>query len=226
MSQLESAGDTSALVDRVSPPVVALDLISAFPDAVLCAAYLLTWFYPTALGPRVLAFLVMVALLEFVVMHSAPFSGLVALSALRRSIKVLALGGLGALYMLFAWSFSASFGTMWGAVSFFGLMLNRVLGVLIGQVPRGEQTTFMGAMWVICGVTYLFGIAFAAMAPIPRFGITDAVIESQHFTVGGLLTEQPHRTMAFGALYFGVVALWELTGRGIVHRMRRARTRP
>jgi hypothetical protein len=57
------------------------------------------------------------------------------------------------------------------------------------------------------------------VAPIPRLGVTDAVIESQHFTTGGLLTEQPHRALAFGTLYFGIVALWELSGRRVVQRL-------
>jgi hypothetical protein len=158
-------------------------------------------------------------------MHSAPFYGIVALWEMKSYTKVLALIGFGAFYMLFAWGFADAFDSMWPVHSFFGLLLNRMLGILEGAVPRGAQATYLASVWIISALAYLGAIFITALAPIPRVGITDAVIRARNFTTGGLWPEQPYRAIAFRALYFGIVGLWEVVGRRTIIRRACAKRR-
>ena len=179
-----------------------------------------------AIDPLMVKRLTALTLLEFIVMHSAPFSGIVALSEMKRHLKVLALAGLGAFYMLFAWGFALAFGSNWPLYSFFGLMLNRLLGVLVGAVPRGAQAMYLGSCWIVGALAYLGAIFFTAFAPVPRLGISREVVAAQHFTTGGIWPEEPYRALAFGAIYFGIVAMWEVVGRGrMVERAARQQRR-
>jgi hypothetical protein len=161
----------------------------------------------------------MVILLEFIVMHSSAFVGVIGFSDLSRTRRTLAIVGLSAFYFLFAWGFSAGFESNWPMLAFFGLTLNRLLGTLIGQAPEGAEQVFVASSWVISGVTYLLGVTVTALSNVPRLGITDQVIRDQGFTSGGLFTEQPHIPLAFGALYFSVQTLWSLLGRFTIVRV-------
>ena len=81
-------------------------------------------------------------LLEFIVVHSAAFTGQVIVGAAARAAKVRSLVGMGLFYSLFAGGIGAAFHTAWPLVAFWLLMLNRMSGVLLGQavelVPGAE----------------------------------------------------------------------------------------
>jgi hypothetical protein len=173
---------------------------SALPDFLLSAVCLYTWPHPMTFDPQLVKRLTVLTLLEFVIVHSAPFTGLVALSELKTILKTAALVGLGAFYMLFAWGFSVGFDSNWPAIAFFALMLNRLLPVLLGAVPSSAQKTFMATCWGLGVVAYLGTIFAAALLPIPALGITADVIAAQHFTSGGMWPEQPYRALFMGTV--------------------------
>lgn len=204
---------------------LAAGVFSALPDILLAGFFVFTWVNPLAFDTLTVKRLTALTLLEFIVMHSAPFSGLIALSPMARKTKVFALLGLGCFYMLFAYGFAKAFDSSWPVYSFVGLMLNRLLGVVVGAVPRGAYAGYLTSCWIVGALTYLLAIAFAAVAPLPRLGVTPEVVAAQHFVVQGLWPEQPHRALAFGAIYFGVVAVWEIVGRGIIIKRVAARAR-
>jgi hypothetical protein len=181
-------------------------------------AFIVTWISPYTLGTRAVWHLSMVILLEFIVMHSSAFVGVIGFSELSRTKRTLAIVGLSAFYFLFAWAFSVGFESNWPMLAFFGLTLNRLLGTLIGQTPEGAEKVFVAGSWIISGVTYLLGVALTSLASLPRLGVTDEVIRAQGFTSGGLFTEQPHVALAFGALYFTVQTFWSLFGRFVILR--------
>lgn len=185
-------------------------IIAALPDFILAGLFVYTWLHPMALHPLMVKRLVGVVALEFIVVHSAPFAGLVATSDAAWPKRIGALIGLGALYMLFAWGFAVAFDSSWPMVAFFALMLNRMLGVLIGAVPGESQKKFMASCWVVGAIAYL-GSTFATVAtPLPTLGVTPAVIAAQHFTIGGIWPEQPYRALALGAMYFTLVGVWQI----------------
>src|SRR5262249_56195850 len=59
------------------PPMTG-GALSAVPDFGFAGACLVTWFRPTAFGNRMVHHIAMVMLLEFFVVHSAGFMGVVA----------------------------------------------------------------------------------------------------------------------------------------------------
>jgi hypothetical protein len=196
-------------------------IFAALPDFIIAGLFVYTWLHPMGIHPQMVKRLVGVIALEFIVVHSAPFTGLVASSDLPWPKRIGALVGLGALYMLFAWGFSAAVDSSWPMIAFFALMLNRMLGVVIGAVPSDAQKYYMASCWIVGAIAYL-GATFATVAaPLPSFGITPAVIAAQHFTVGGEWPEQPYRAIALGALYFTIVGIWQIAALPLSLRLAR-----
>lgn len=198
----------------------AAGVFAAGPDLLLSAVFVYTWFSPMAFDPQMVRRLTAVVLLEFVVMHSAPLSGMIALSGAARSRKAMALVGLGAFYLMFAGGFALAFGSLWPVVSFVSLMLNRLLGVLVHAVPQGAYARYLGSVWVIGAVTYILGVALTAVLPVPPLGVTPEVVAAQQYNMRGLWIDQPHRALAFGAFYFAIVGVWEIVGRVWIVRER------
>ncbi|MCC6930010.1 MAG: hypothetical protein IT359_13590 [Gemmatimonadaceae bacterium] len=187
-------------------------VLSAIPDFLLAGVCLFTWLRPMAIDPFLVKRLTTLTLLEFIVVHSAPFTGIVVLSDMKRVRKVGAVAGLGAFYMLFAWAFSAGTDSNWPMVAFFALMLNRVLPVLAGAIPSEAQRTYMATCWGVGVVAYLVTVFMAVLLPIPALGVTPDVIAAQRFTSGGLWPEQPWRPLFMGTVYFTLVGTWEIAG--------------
>ena len=123
------------------------DVLSALPDFCLPATFLITWVRPLAFGDRMVAYLMLVMLLEFIVVHSAGFMG------------------------------SAAMGS--------------------GDRRKGA-------------VFYLVFVGITTVLPLPKLGITAAVVSAQELPGEGLWIEQPHRVIAFGFLYFSAWGISEL----------------
>jgi hypothetical protein len=187
-------------------------LLAVAPDLGLAAVFLFVWLAPVELPEGVVGGLTLVMLLEFIIVHSSAFMGQVLFGSAPRPRKAALVLGLSAFYTLFVGGFALAFKTWWPLVSFWGLQANRLLGVLVGQPPSGEEKAFLGRTWV-AGVMFYLGGAFATiLLPIPRFGLTPGVVAGQHLTGGGLWIDEPHRAMAFGFLYFAATAISELYG--------------
>ena len=77
------------------------DLFSSIPDFALAGVFLLTWVAPTALGDRMIGYLMLLKPLEFLNVHSAAFMGSVILRPLSRGKKTLGVIGVGSFYTLF-----------------------------------------------------------------------------------------------------------------------------
>lgn len=204
----------------------AAGAFAAFPDLLLSGVFLWTWLAPQAIDDQMVKRLCALMVMEFIVMHSAPACGWVMLSPVSRPRKAVLLSLLGAFYMLFAWGFSEAFEAAWPLYSFFGLILNRLLGVLVGAVPHGAEAKYVISVWIIGAVSYILGVAFTAVLPVPALGVTPEVIAAQHFTASGLWIAEPWRALACGALYFGVVGVWEILGRAFFLRAAPAMRHP
>jgi hypothetical protein len=151
-------------------------------------------------------------LLEFIVVHSGGFMGVVMVGPLPRERKLASLFGLGAFYTLFVGGFALAFKTWWPLASFWGLMLNRLMSALVGQAPSGDEIALAQRGWAAAGLFYL-GFAFlTTFLPLPRLGLTPSVVSAQDLPGSGLWISQPWRVMAFGFLYFAATGLSELVG--------------
>jgi len=121
-----------------------------------------------------------------------------------------AIVGLGLFYSLFVAGFALAFKTWWPFVAFWVLTANRLLGILVGQAPEGEEKALIQGGWAVTCVTYLVFVFATTLLPIPTLGITDAVVARQDLPGSGLWVDQPHRVIAFGFFYFATVGWSEL----------------
>jgi hypothetical protein len=187
-------------------------LFNALPDFTFAGVFLVTWIAPLTLGDRMVKWLLLVMLMEFIVIHSAAFMGNVALAhsdRLKRSMGIL---GFGVFYTLFAGGFSLAFRSWWPITTFWGQTINRLLGVIVGQVPSEDQKAFIMRGWAASGIFYLLGCMVTLLLPVPRLGLTAPVVAAQHLTGGGAWVDQPQKVIAFGFLYFSLMGWSELYG--------------
>ncbi|HEY6784664.1 MAG TPA: hypothetical protein VI159_06905 [Gemmatimonadales bacterium] len=186
--------------------------VNAAADFGFAAVFLITWIVPNTFGDHTLRFLMLVMMMEFVVVHSSAFMGNVMISRANRGAQATALAGFGVFYSLFAGAFALAFKTWWPITMFWGQTLNRLLGVLFGQVPDEDQKAFIQRSWIASVLLYLLGAFVTIVLPIPRLGITSSVIAAQQIHSSGLWVEQPQRVLAFGVMYFLLTGWSDLKG--------------
>ena len=182
----------------------------AVPDLALSFVFLAIWISPESLPEKTISRFMLIMLLEFIIVHSSAFMGVLAVSDQDRAKKVTGLFGLGLFYTLFVGGFALTFHSWWPLGSFWMLMLNRMLGVLFGQAPVGRAKEYVMASWAASAAFYLGFVFLTTLAPLPSFGITPAVVSAEHLPGSGLWISQPHRVIAFGFLYFLAQGIWEL----------------
>jgi hypothetical protein len=197
--------------------------LSALPDFLAAATFLITWIAPTTFGEKMVSHLVLVMLLEFLVVHSAGFMGVIVYGDGSRAHKLGMVGGLTFFYLLFAAAFGFSFGTWWPVQALIVLTLNRCSPLLLGPLPERDQMMSVTAGWAVGVVCYLFGAFATIMPPVPPLGITPEVVAAQGFTSTGLWIDEPWRPIAFGVVYFALQGLWELASGLFLARRTRIR---
>lgn len=181
--------------------------IAALPDAISSAVFLAVWIAPGLLGAVWVKNLMVTMLLEFLTVHSGGFIGTtVANPDASRWTKTKVVLGFGCFYLLFAGAFSLAFEAWWPLLVFGWLLLAKLGVVWLSPVPttqeQARQTTFTG--YAIGG--YVIGVMLTSILPVPQLGIDDAVAAAAAIPGSGLWVDEPHRVVAFGALYFGFMA--------------------
>lgn len=189
-------------------------LFSAIPDFGLAGFFAISWIAPSSFGSHLLKRLELIMLMEFFILHSSAFLAFAMTAPQRRTTRVLAVTGLGLFYTMFVGSFALSFGTWWPLVSFWMLLVNRMLAIVFGPPPRMGDFGFIVIGWAVASACYLGYALLTATAPIPRLGVTAAVQAAQPISVGGLWGEEPWRVIAFGTFYYATIGVTELFGLG------------
>jgi hypothetical protein len=185
-------------------------LIQAVPDLGLSAVFLITWLKPDTFGPQFVKRLVLVMLLEFLVIHSAGFMGAATISAGSPVKRLLVILGFGLFYSLFTGAVSLAVHTSGPFISFWILVANRMLGVVVSPAGDLKAAKVVMSGWALTVAAYLGCCFLTVLVPMPRLGITADVITRQDFTGGGLWIDQPQTAIAFGCFYFLVVGLGEM----------------
>jgi len=201
-------------------------LLNALPDFGFAAVFLVTWVAPTAFGDHVVRSLFAVMLMEFIVVHSSVLMGTTALKAASRASRAGVIAAFGLFYSLFAGGFSLAFHSWWPLASFWGQTINRLLGVLLGQAPDGDQRALLQRGWTVAVVLYLVLCMATVLLPVPALGITPAVAAAQQIPGRGLWVDRPEKVIAFGFLYFLLTAWSEMGGHAWVKPPRGAATAP
>lgn len=143
--------------------------------------------------------------IEFAVVHASGFLALPWVAQWKK-VRVRAAYALGliALYTAALGIVAAAVGGWWPLAIFWGLMLNRLLAVIVGDLPDDQAFTAWAMTWA--GTTTLYVGAILV----------------------GIFAGPSNETKAIviGFVYFTMVGLSELTGWGWVHRwMHNARAR-
>jgi hypothetical protein len=216
--------DPHSASDAPAPPLgIPLPaLAAAIPDLAIGFVFLFAWIAPRTLQLSLVSGLVGVMVMEFIIMHSSAFMGLTMFKSGHRRARALSLLGLGAFYSLFVGGFALAFHTVWPLVSFWGLTLNRLLSVLLGQAPSGQEQLFIRKGWAASALFYLGFAGLTIVPPVPRLGLTPDVVQALHLPGSGLWISEPWRVLAFGFLYFTATGISELYG----HRWIRDRDIP
>jgi hypothetical protein len=187
------------------------NIAAALPDFGLAWAFLRTWRYPYAFGDRAVRYFLYLVLLEFIVVHSTGFLGMVSIARIDRKKKVLLFTGLCGFYSVFALAFSHAYGNMWPLIAFWSLTLFKFPAVVFGTVPEKQKEAVVRQWGVMMGL-YVMSALCVTFLPVPPWGVTDTVVKSQQFNASGIWVDEPQRVIAFGVIYFSLLGLFEFFG--------------
>jgi hypothetical protein len=189
-------------------------LIAAIPDFGLAGFFAISWVAPYTFGDHMLSRLELMMLMEFIILHSSAFLAFAMTMPPSRILRIGAVIGLGLLYTMFVGAFSLAFHTWWPIASFWVLLANRMLAIMLGKAPEERDFGYIVVGWAVGVACYLGYVLLTATVNIPRLGVTLAVQKAQPSSVGGLWAEEPWRVIAFGTFYYATMAVTELFGVG------------
>lgn len=181
--------------------------LSALPDAITAAGFLLLWCFPLAFGPDAVRNGILLALVEFVTIHASVMLGHFAFSAEpARTRKAASLAIFGGFYTLFVGGFALAFRAWWPVFGFGWLLAAKFAAVFASPADNAHRLKELRATWGVSVLIYLGAVFLTSMFPVPRLGISAAVRGQLDLPGSGLWIEEPHRLIAFGVLYFGLLS--------------------
>ena len=180
---------------------------ATLPDVGLAVGFLVTWLQPRWLGVDMLPYAVLTMAMEFIVIHSSAFMGAVALSNASRATRTARIVGLGVFYSVFVAGFSLIFRTWAPTIAFWSLTANRLATVLFHD--EDEQAR-IGATWALSFLTYFIWVVVPLVLPLPRLGVTDAVLAEAAIPSEGAWVDAPEKALVSGAGYFLSQAYFDL----------------
>jgi len=180
----------------------------AIPDGLTAAGFVAVWISPFIFGELSVKTAMLIMLMEFFIIHGAGFFTVIGgMADVSRTKRVLGLLGLSVFYLLMVGAFAWSFGEWWPLLAFGWLVLGKVVWTLRIRHATEEVSALQMAAWAGSGVAYLLGCFVTVLLPVPRLGMHADLQPLYGFGEenGGLWIDEPHRVVAFGALYFGLL---------------------
>lgn len=194
-------------LDHRSPARIA----SALPDGLTAAFFLMVWLTPLSFGNDMVKTAILIMLIEFITVHAGGFIGGLSMNlSLSRAKRALLVLVLGLFYSGFVAAFVFAFDQWWPLAVFGWLLLSKFSRVLFGASTPREEAEGQLLLWVVSVMFYVLGVMLTVFLPLPRLGVTEAVLPQLGLPGTGLWVEQPHRLLAFGMLYFAALALLKL----------------
>lgn len=146
--------------------------------------------------------------LEAIVVHSAAFMGRYIVGPAGRARRLFWIVGLGLGYSVFVAATCFVFGEWWPLPAFWLLTLNRLASALLHR-GDADAARALGVSWAAAIVAYIGAALVTSKLPVPPLGVTAEVVAAARLP-RWIVIEQPHRVLAAAALYFTLMAGWEL----------------
>lgn len=183
-------------------------LFGALPDALTAGFFIVLWVAPQLLWPQALRTGLLMMLVEFILVHAAGMLGGMVLTregeAGQRWKPIL---GFGAMYLVFIAAWSWQFQAWWPFLAL-GWLLAGKLSLVLQPLPDADKRHRLQSDWAIGVMAYLAGVFITTFLPLPRLGLTHMVVAAADLPGdGGHWLSHPQSVVAFGAFYFGVLAL-------------------
>lgn len=215
-SPLESRVTRTRSADGGATSVWAV-ITALAPRFMTAAAYLAVWLVPGQVPAALARALFLGMVLEFLLLHSYAFLNLATGveraasfgARLRGSLTVL---GFGSFYLLMAgaigWA-THSATPVWTIVWLLG---GRIFEITLAgdSASAGETRT---ASWMRYLLLYIFLAILTSVVPLPALGLTPEIVAGFHLPGSGTWVEKPQSALAFGFLYFGLGAYFDLRAR-------------
>lgn len=206
-----------------------LRLLGALPDAATAGFFVVLWVAPQWLWPQALRTGLLMMLVEFILVHAAGMLGGIVLAREsgqgQRWKPVL---GFGAIYLVFIAAWSRQFQAWWPFLALAWLLAGK-FALVLQPMPDADKRHRLQSDWAIGVMAYLAGVFITTFLPLPRLGLTRTVVAAADLPGdGGHWLSHPQSVVAFGAFYFGVLALvkvfdWRLSAGNLAPG---ARSRP
>jgi hypothetical protein len=182
-------------------------LLHAAPDWATSALFLWAWLMPEAWHKTLVADLMLAMLVEFILIHSAPFLGSIVLADAQPARQRLrAFAGMTLFYLLFIGAFAWSFQSWWPFLAFAWLLAGK-LAVLLGRRrDSARERLRQQGYWGASVAFYLVAVMLTLFLPIPELGI-DRHGSYYGIAGSGAWVSDPHIVVAAGWLYFTLLAL-------------------
>lgn len=198
-------------------------VLSALPDAITAGFFLLLWIVPQWLGPTALRTGLLMMLVEFILMHATGILGGMALSNAgdtHRQWKPILL--FSSMYLLFIAVWAWTFRAWWPLLALAWLVAGK-FALALQPLPDADKRDRIMSDWGISALAYLGGVFATLMLPVPRLGLTGDVVAAADLPGSGEWVDKPHTVVAFGLLYFAVLATgklraWRLPDKPVVVR--------
>lgn len=210
---------------RPTPPAKPMErAFSALPDALTALYFLSLWLFPLLFGVHAVRNGMLLMLVEFMLLHASVFLGNTAFSpGMPRAKKALRMGGFAVLYGAFVGAWAFAFEAWWPILAFGWLLAIKFSGVFGRDVDNAVRLQRLQSTWAIGALAYLGGVLLTTLLWVPRLGITADVQAQLGIPGSGLWVDRPQKVIAFGCLYFGVLALtkwhgWKLPDMGNTRR--------
>ena len=211
-SPFAPAAERSQL-SRVSAALVALA-----PQFATAVTFLAAWIAPARMPPAFVRGLLVAMLLEFLLLHSYAFLNLA--TGVREGAKTgerlrgaLAALGFGAFYLLMAGAIGLATQSMMPVWTILWLVGSRIFEIVVAGEPGSGVASTRTASWLRHLLLFIVLLILTAVVPLPALGLSSEVVAGLELSGSGVWVEKPQSVLAFGFLYFGLGAYFDLRAR-------------